>query len=128
MIKKIFDLGILAILFLVPVIGCNSLSPGCIIEDKVVAAASSAIVTNLSCTNAAQITSDLEAVIAPLNLCKTPTGSVANAFCPLVVSTVVNLAASKVPAAWGCSAVGSVGAASLDAALLTACEALPVSK
>lgn len=117
---------ILALFLVLPMLGCSQLKPGCIIENKVVAASSSAIAAGLQCSNADAITTDLQNILKPLNLCPATTGDIANAFCPLVVSAVTGFVGSKVlPPAWGCSPTAAI--ASLNAILLSACQKIPVS-
>lgn len=111
---------------------CSSapVNPGCAIETYAANAVSSAMASAMSCSNPGQIQADLLAALGKANLCSVavqklktaPKGPIGNLVCPMAVQYAVSLAASKVPASWGCSPGASVQ--NLSPALIQACEAL----
>lgn len=112
--------------------GCTKTSTvGCTIETTVSTALSSTIAGALTCTNQAQINTDLLAALGKANLCTStttmlvsPKGVIAGIACPVAVNAVLGLITTSIPKAWGCSPTATT--ASLSAALTAACMALPI--
>lgn len=118
-----------AILIALPLLmatACTSLKPGCIIEDKIVAAASDAVATHLQCANKFSVHQDISGLVKSLGLCKSQTGPIADTLCPIVSKEIVDkVVATAVPATWQCSALNAK--ATLGTALTNACRLLPLS-
>lgn len=106
---------------------CTSLKPGCIIEDKLTEVATNTITEKLQCVGKSAIQADMKALVGGLGMCKAQqTGMVADAVCPLLVSTVVmKLKTMAIPSEWQCSAVDAK--VFLTEHLTNACKMIPVS-
>lgn len=117
----------LLILGTVAITGCNS--PGCIVEGKLVEVATNVTATKLQCRNTKAVQASMQSLVGNLALCKKADsiqGPLADAFCPLLTSAVVEFVASKgIPAEWDCSATDAK--AFLKDALSSACKQIPVS-
>ncbi len=105
--------------------GCAGLKPGCIVKDRVAAAATSAIVEKLECANSFAVKTDVDRFIESLGICKSATGPIADGFCPLACSSVVDFVAKNaIPKSWECSA--KLVKADLYAFMLSKCKLIPV--
>jgi hypothetical protein len=116
---------ILTALLGIAMAGCNSLNPGCIIQNRVTDVAASTIAVKLQCSNPDAVLASVKELVAPIGLCKQETGIIADSFCPLLVGTLVAFSTKPIPASWGCTAEDAK--ATLSAALLEACRKIPVS-
>jgi len=91
-----------AVLFGITV-GCTKKNL-CDTGKKGIDAAAAGIAATLECTNVEQIKADLQAPFVEAKICdETAQGPIADIVCPLAAKTVVNYAASQVPASWGCN-------------------------
>jgi hypothetical protein len=112
---------------------CSTISPVvCSVESSVAGALAGGVASALSCTNTAQIKSDILGALSKANLCSTSTaakaltasplqGPVGDLVCPLAVGAAIGLLSNKVPASWGCAPGAST--AGLATTLTSLCEA-----
>lgn len=109
-------------------LGACTKPAGCVLQDQAATIATSVIVSNLACTNSDAVRSSVIDVISQSGICsdKMQVGLIADTFCPLLVSQLQSLIATKViPPEWGCDAQSATG--DVASALLAACKKIPVS-
>ena len=109
---------------------------GCSVETVITTAVAGAIASADSCTNVAQIKTDIQAALGKINLCSAASvqsqmtdlkqkqgdkykGIVGTIVCPLTTDAILSLIGAKVPSGWGCS-----GSADVAAAISAACIAV----
>ena len=133
----------LVMMFAIFQLGCTTTSTSptattvaCSVETVVTTAAAGAIASADSCTNTAQIQTDVQAALGKLNLCAAASvqaqmnalkqkqgdkykGIVGTIVCPLTTDAILSLIGAKVPTTWGCS-----GSADIAAAISAACIAV----
>lgn len=116
---------ILALLLMIGFVGCSSMKPGCLIQDKLSAVATDVVVSKLQCKNAFAVKADMDELVKNIGLCKT--GPIADSLCPMVADQVVDkLTSAVLPAEWMCSAADAKDL--VKGALLSACKQIPVSQ
>ena len=102
-------------------------------ETAALTSISQSIAKTLTCSNVAQIQTDLTAVLGNVNVCKwlpAPstglklTGPIANLFCPIASSAAVGFLTQSIPSKWGCTATAEASA--MQAALTSICETIPL--
>jgi hypothetical protein len=128
--------GILLLGVLFAMVGCKSTpvqsvvqQAGCSVEQTVDTQVSNFIVSSLACANAAQVQTDVAALVAKTNICKaslpkpkagkkaSPLGPL---LCPGIAGAVTSFVGAQIPASWQCTG-GAVGT-TLNAQVLAACE------
>jgi hypothetical protein len=96
---------------------------GCKAQTSVLTVVSAQIGSTLSCKKLDVIMADMKAGLGKADLCKEEAaaqGVVGTIACPLVVDTLVGLAATKIPASWECDPKAT--ADMLKEAAKAACE------
>lgn len=124
--KKLLLLLLLAVplfAFSTPAEAFSSKKIGCVIQDKLAAVATDAVVNKLQCENRFAVNTDMVKLVSNLGLCKT--GVIADVVCPPLVSAVVDKLNLAVPGEWGCSATSAK--LLVGAALTELCRKIPVS-
>lgn len=101
---------------------------GCSIESSLALGLSQTFAATMSCTNVAQIQSDILSTLGSVNLCAAkPQGQVkaqgiiGDIVCPSVVGSVMALVSTKIPVTWGCKLNSS---SALTVALTKTCSSL----
>lgn len=116
---------LLSIFFIFTLCSCSTIKKdvGCNLETSAAAAISQGIVKQLSCTNQAQIQSDLLGYLGAANLCSSTNslkGPIGDVGCPLAVGAVMGAINNVIPSTWGCSPTAST--AGLASSLTKICE------
>lgn len=96
---------------------------GCEAEKIAVYGISTAIVSQLQCTNVAAVQADVRKIVEKAGLCEKK-GPIADLVCPVIGEIVVSQLANQVPATWQCDT--SSAQKNLKDVIVTACKLLPI--
>lgn len=122
-------LGLAMVLLILGIVAACK-GPGCLVQEKLVDAATQVVVEKLECDAFTAVREDVTSAISKVGLCKDgtqQTGAIADLACPLVADQVVDKAFSAgVPERWHCKATSAK--ATVKDLLVAACKKIPVSQ
>ena len=124
----LFVYSIVFALTLFSMIGCSSIKPGCIAEEKIVDVGTSGFVVGLECDEPDAVRADVKAWVDSIGLCKEvkQTGPIADVVCPIAAKALVEKLGSLPPAHWKCKATNAKAKAQM--LIETSCKLIPVKE